>query len=274
MKKTLFILFVIFFSCNTSLKYLDKFDGYKGKPKKVESTTYKIEYKDSIANEKMAFKHIEFYDSSGRKTKTLTYKSDGSPSSGGWSYEYDKLGNQTKNILYNRDSTVNVENLYKYNKYGQQTEKVYISDNRKSVTKSIYDRKNRTEQIIGKNSNGSFTENAIQKYDEKWHKIELISYDSIGKQKTRIEFEYDKSENLNSYKWYNSSNELYNFSKTAFNKNNDPIISIGYNVKNKDTIINKTTKFEYQYDEKNNIIEEKMFSSEKLVWITRYNYEY
>ncbi|WP_299000574.1 hypothetical protein [uncultured Tenacibaculum sp.] len=274
MKKTIVFLFIIFVSCNTSLKYLNQFDGYNGKPKKIESTTYKVEYKDSIATEKMAFKNIEFYDNKGRKIKTLMYKSDGSLSTGGIFYSYDKFGNQIRSIMYNRDSTINSENINKYDKYGKKVERIYKSGNRGSSTKRIYDRENKTVQIIGKNSDGSFKENAIQKFDDKWNEIELISYDSIGNQKTRIEFGYDKNYNLNSYKWYNSKNELYNFSKTTFNENNDPVIARGYRVKNKDTTLNKTTKFEYKYDGKGNIIEQKLFSNDKFVWMTKYNYEY
>lgn len=261
-------------SCNTSLKYLNQFDGYNGKPKRVESTTYKVEYKDSVGTEKMAFKNIEFYDNKGRKIKTLMYKSDGSPSTGGIYYSYDKFGNDIKSIMYNRDSTINSESLSKYDDYGNKIEGIYKSGNRETKTINIFDRENRTEQIIGKNGDGSFKENALQKYDEKWNKIELISYDSIGNQKTRIEFEYDKNNNLDSYKWYNAKNELYNFSKTTFNKQNDPIIALGYRVNDKDTILNKTTKFEYKYDEKKNIVEQKLFSNDKLVWTTKYNYEY
>lgn len=261
-------------SCNTSLKYLNPFDGYNGKPKRIESTTYKVEYKDSGPTEKMAFKNIELYDNKGRKIKTLMYKSDGSPSTGGIYYSYDKFGNEIKSIMYNRDSTINSESLSKYDDYGNKIEEIYKSGNRESKTINIFDRDNRTEQIIGKNGDGSFQENALQKYDEKWNKIELISYDSIGNQQTRIEFEYDKNYNLNCYKWYNAKNELYNFSKTTFNKQNDPIIALGYRVNDNDTILNKTTKFEYKYDGKKNVEEQKLFSNDKLVWFTKYNYEY
>ncbi|MGJ8551284.1 hypothetical protein [Winogradskyella wichelsiae] len=274
MKKAIVILFIIFVSCNTSLKYLNQFDGFNGKPKRIESTTYKVEYKDSVAIEKMAFKNIEFYDYKGRKIKTLMYKSDGSPSTGGIYYSYDKFGNEIKSIMYNRDSTINSENLSKYDGYGNKIEGIYISGNRKSTTINIIDRENRTEQIIGKNGDGSFKENAIQKYDDKWNKIELISYDSIGNQTTRIEFEYDKNYNLNSYKWYNAKNELYNFNKTTFNNQNDPIIDFAYRVKDKDSILKKTTKFEYKYDEKKNVVEQKLFSDDKFLWTTKYNYEY
>ena len=274
MKKATFIIFIFFISCNSSLKYLNQFDGLNGKPKKTDWTSYKVEYKDNVQTEKMAYKYIEFYDSKGRKIKTLMYKSDGSPATGGIYYSYDKYGNKIKSIMYNRDSTINSERLFKYDNYGNEIEEISIRRNKKNKTTNVFDRKNKTERVIRKNGDGSFKSSAIYQYDDKWNKIELISYDSIGNQKTRIEFEYDKNYNITSDKWYNRKNELYNFSKVTFNKHNDPIIAFDYRVKNKDTILNKTTKYEYKYDKNKNVVEKKLFNIDKLVWITKYNYEY
>ena len=36
----------------------------------------------------------------------------------------------------------------------------------------------------------------FKSYDDKWNVTELISYDSIGNQEARIEFEYDKNGNI------------------------------------------------------------------------------
>jgi len=266
MKKILLIILIIFSSCNTRLKFLDKYSGFKGEPKKVESMYFKIDYRDSLLSEKLAFKLITFYDEKGRKIKNLEYKSDGTPSSRGQYYNYDKYGNRIRTIFYNIDSTLNVENLYKFNDYGKETERIYIYRNKKSITKSIYDIKKRTKQIDGQNS--------IIKYDKKWKEIEYVNYDSIGKQESRTEFGYDQNGKLNSYKYYNSNNKLYKFSKLTFNKYNAPLISISYLVKDKDTIHDKTTSFKYEYDKNNNIIKEYLYTNEKLVWITRYIYEY
>ncbi len=273
-KNIILIICFIFIGCKAGLKHLNQFDGFNGNPKKVEMTGYKIEYKDSIPTENMGFKDINFYDSIGRKTKTLMYKSDGSLSTGGVYYNYDKYGNLIESIMYKEDGTINIKNLYKYDKFGFEIERLYIRDTSKTVTKKVYDRKNKTVQIIGKNPDGSFKENAIQKHDEKWNKTEFTSFDSLGNQKTRIEFIYDHNMNLNSSKWYNENNELYDFSKTTFNRHDDPVKSIGYRVKGKDTILNKTAEFEYEYDSKQNLLEKKIFTDGKWDWTIKYEYEY
>jgi len=274
MRKIIFFITIFIFSCKSSLKYLNEYDGLNGKPTKVELITYMIEYNDSLPIETMAYKKIEFYDSEGRKIKTLMYKSDGTPSTGGIYYDYDKYGNLEKSIMYNKDSTINTEHRYRYDEKGRKIENVFISRDRKSITRYIFNDKNRTERIIGKYEDGSFIENAIQKFNDNWKKIELVSYDSLGKQETRIVFEYDQNRNLNGYKWFNDNNKLYKFSRTTFNKFKDPIISHSYKVERQDTTLNNTTKFKYLYDKKNNIIEEKLFSSEKLMFRTKNIYEY
>ena len=63
MRKIIFIVLIISVSCNSNLKFLNKYDGYKGKPKKVEETSYRIEYNDTVFNENYTGKIIVFYDS-------------------------------------------------------------------------------------------------------------------------------------------------------------------------------------------------------------------
>lgn len=275
MKKTIFIIFIILVGCNSNLKYLNNYDGYKGKPKKVEETSYKIEFKDSLFRENYTGKIIVFYDLKGRKIKTMLYKSDDTPSVGGIYYSYDQYGNEIETVMYNIDSTINSKNKYKYNKYGQQIENIHISgSNIKSITKSDFDRRNRTEEIIGIQGDGGFKEFAVQKYDEKWNVTELISYDSIGRQETRIELEYDENDNKNSSKWYNAKDELYNIYKTTFDKQNHPIISFSYRVKGNDTILEQVERIEYKYYENNNIKERKFIYNDKPAYILRYKYYY
>lgn len=275
MRKTIFIIFIILFGCNAKLKYLNKFDGYKDEPKKVEETSYSIDPKDSLFKETYRGKIIMFYDTKGRKTKALMYNSENSISMGGTHYNYDQQGNMTESILYNIDSTINSKHIYKYNNYGQQIEHIHINGNDiNSTTKSNFDRQKRTEEIMGKHSDGSFKEYTVQRYDKNWNVSEVIGYDSTGKQEARIEFEYDADGNKNSSKWYNTKDELYNFSKTIFNKHNHPIEDYSYNVKGVDTILKQVTRMEYKYYPNNNIKERKYVYSDKLIYILRYKYNY
>ena len=265
--KSLLILF-LFSSCS-SLKYLDAFNGFENRPEKVESTTYSVKYIDSLPLVEMAFKIISFYDSKGRKIKSMTFKSDGSPSSGGWNYSYDKNGNEIQNTLYNLDSSINVQNNYKYNKFGQKIEREYFSDLQKSVTEYIHDRKNRICKIYGKKSDGSFKDQEMLKYDEKWRKKELISYDKSGKQKSRIEFFYNEKSNEIQSKWYNSENVLYDYYNSTYNLNNDRIRIDHYRINNGETKLSNDTKTEYTYDEHGNCVEERLISNGKISWITK-----
>jgi len=272
MKKIQFLIIILILGSCSNLKYLNAFDGFKNKPYKVESTTYRVIDVDSLAKEEMAFKSIYFYDSKGRKFKSTGFKSDGSPSSGGWNYSYDKYGNETQITLYNKDSSINVQNNFKYNKFGQQIEREYISDGKKSITKNIYDRKNRIQKIIGEKNDGSFSEKAIQRYDKQWRKIELISYETQSKQKSRIEFFYDEKGNENQSKWYNSENNLYEYYNSTYNFNNDRIRIEKYRIRNGKSKLISDTKTEYKYDEKGNCIEERLIFNGKASWITKYKY--
>ena len=55
----------------------------------------------------------------------------------------------------------------------------------------------------------------------------------------RIEFGYDKNENINNSKWYNGEDELYSFYNTSFNDYHYPILKLKYKVNGKDTTLNK-----------------------------------
>lgn len=274
MKKIQILIITSILGSCSNLKYLDAFDGFKNKPKEIESTTFRVKYIDSLPNEKIAFKEIYFYDSKGRKFKNKSFNSDGSLSSGGWNYYYDKFGNITQNTLYNKDSSIIIQNNYKYNKFGQQIEREYISYGKKSITKNIYDRKNRIQEIIGKKSDGSFKEKAIQQYDKQWKKKELISYDIKSQQKSRIEFFYDKNGNENQSKWYDSQNKLYEYSNSTYNSKNDRIRIKKYRIRNGESKLVNDIKTEYKYDEIGNCIEEKLILNGKVSWITKNKFKY
>ncbi len=276
-KPILLLLLVFTYSCSNSLKYLNSFDGLNGKPKRAELAGFKIEYKDSLPFEKATSKYILSYDLKGRKLNTTTYsfKDNSYSKSISFNYFYNKHGNETKVIMYDRDGTINIEKKTKYDRHGRIIKSVSIRNNkRSSVTKRTYNRKHKTGKLIQERDNSNLKEITVQKYDENWQAIELKSLDGLGRQKGRVEFRYDKKNNKISQKWYNSKNELYNFSKTSFNENNDPILSFSYSVKGKDTMLKKTMKFKYLYDKQNNVIEEKLFSNDKLTSITRYKYTY
>jgi len=270
MKKILLIVLALLLTQCSNLKYLNAYNGLKGKPRMIESTTYKINFIDSLENEIAAFKMVYYFDSKGRILKQPNLNKDGTPSYGETKYIYDKKGNVIEYIRYTKDSFINIKNKYKYNKYGKLLKReYYFNGNRKAITEYNYDRNNRTARITGRNNDGSFRDNAIEIYDRDWNDIELISYDSLGNKKSRIEFEYDKRGNKYLYKYYNSKDELYKISKTIFNQYNDPIWASSLKFSSKDTTKGKVTEFKYLYDTKNNPIEKRLIVNGKTVWVTR-----
>jgi len=268
-KKILLILIPIFFGCS-NLKYLDAFDGLNGSPKEIESTTYKIEYNDNLIIEKATSKSINFYDSKGKSIKRLNFEPDGSPSWGSVYYFYDMFGNVIKKKIFNADGSEHSQIKYKYNEYGQEIERIYSW----GLTKTIYDRKNRLAEINTKNNNDSLKYFERQKFDKKWNEIELIEFDNIGKQKSRIEFDYDTKGNQIKSSWYNSDDILHVIYISTFNNKNNRTSIKKYRIVSSKPKLIEDTKIEYKYDKKGNLIEDKYILNEKTSWINRYKIKY
>lgn len=274
MKKTLLIILIIFFSCNTELRFLNKFDGLNGSPKRADYRSYRVKYDDTIPVEEFDFQISEFYDLKGRKIKSVMYNSQGDIIHDGFYYNYDKHGNLISTISFKKDSTIASKSITKYDKYGNKIEGYSVGENGQIGSKKKYVRKNKTEYILMTNKNGDVTNNSSVKYDEKGNEIEIMSYDSLGKQNVRIEYGYDKQNNLSSRKHYNADNELFKYSNTKFNKHNDPIESVSFFISGKDTTQNKLMNWKYIYDNKKNVLESKLFRDNNLVLITRHEYKY
>ncbi|WP_282124313.1 hypothetical protein [Algibacter mikhailovii] len=259
--KLLLLLFVLT-SCS-NLKYLNAFDGYKNTPKEIKLTTFRVKYIDNLPQKEIRTIDIFYYDSKGRRIKNLEVDSNGLPISGETNYSYDRYGNNTQYIFYNKDGTINVKNNYKYNKFGQLIEKT--SD--KSITKYEIDRKNRICKITGRNNHGSITEKALLKYDEKWRDSVLISFDHSDKVKSKIEFLYDKNGNEIQSNWFNSENILYEIYKKKYDFKNNTTQVNKYQIHNGDETLISVTNFEYKYDRFGNSIEQKLIFDGKASWI-------
>jgi hypothetical protein len=274
MKRAIELLSIAFlcFSC-TQLKYLEPYNGYKGKPRTVESTTYRVPGKGDTVNEKLRFGDIHLFDLKGRIIKHETYGSD-SVRNGWWIHVYDKNGSIIQNKIYRSDSSVSVVNNYQFNKYGQEILREYVSGGNKAITKSTYDRKMKEVTVEGYRNDGSFNEKTIIYYDDQWREVEIKSYFQTGKLKTRIEKAYDQNGNNILSRWYDSNNELYEFYKTGFNENKHRTSIEKYRVKNGDTTLIQETKMTYRYDARGNIIYESIGSNEANSWITRTRFIY
>jgi len=267
------ISFLIFNSCS-SLQNLDALEGYKGFPTEVESTSFKVTYVDGVPQEELHEMSIHYFDYKGYKTKHFTFNADGSRRGLRWAYSYDKFGNQTQTIAYNEDNSINFKINSKYNKYGRPIKMKYVKGGKGSKTKYQYDRKNKIEKIIGKYGDGSFKENTISKYDEKWRETEVISYDESGRQESRIECEYDKNGNQIINRWYNANDILHAYYHSTYNSMNDRTRVEQYSIKNgKPELVNESN-IEYTYDAKENCVEERHILNGKTSWVVKYKINY
>jgi len=87
MKKIAPILIVLLFTKCSNLKYLNAYDGWKGKPKMVEISYYNVE------KEFWYGKQLIYYDSKGRILKQPNINRAGNIVDGEKKFIYDKKGN-------------------------------------------------------------------------------------------------------------------------------------------------------------------------------------
>jgi hypothetical protein len=278
MRNSIILLFITLLSLSCSrLKYLNAFNGYKGNPKNVVSTNYlsQVSEKGDSTIEKLSFEELYSFDSKGRIVKHLFYSSDSNINKNWWKYVYDKSGNIIQNTLFRKDSSIVVTNNYQFNKYGQIIQREYLGGNDKSITQKRYDRKKREVIIYGYNkTNDSLYEKEKIYYNDKWKDKEIIGFNKSGKLNTRIENEYDDNQNNTRQNWYDSNNKMYEFYKNFFNEKNDRIRIEKYNVRKGDTTLIETSKIEYQYDLKGNVIYERFHSNKSTSSITRTKFLY
>lgn len=256
MKQILKVLLVVLLvsSCS-NLKY---FNGYNGKPKIVKSTLIEIDPNETSAqNGKIVSKTIYSFDKKKRIIK----------SSGGGIHIYDKKGNLIQNVIYGKDSILNVRNNYTYNKYNQPLTKEYVTKDKIIIYKNIYDRNKRTKEVRLIKGDGSFKIITLSIFNKKWQLIESIDYDDSMKIKFRIEFEYDKRGNKINSKFFNSENNLYKFTEATFNTKNDQTKIKSFSVNKNDTVLINTLESEYIYDKFDNIVREKLIENGKAYYI-------
>ncbi len=274
MKIIQFLLLLFLFGNCSNLKYLKPFDGLKGRPKTVESKTYKVEYYENAAVEKLAHSEIEYYDLQGRKIKSNSYKSDGTTDDGDKVYEYDKNGLLLKEILYKKDGSVNYKIENEYNQFGQLILNDFSSTRNRMIREYTFNRIKKNSKFIRKDQDGTILERATFKYDNQWRMVELKELNKDNNQTSRIEFFYDERGNEILSKWYNSQNHLNNYYKSVYNVENERTKIERYHLNDGKAKFVSSEELEYKYDNHQNVIEKKLISNGKISWITRYSYTY
>lgn len=244
----------------------------------VVSTSYAVSGKKDSLREKVVSKSVLYFDRQGRTIKRLTYRSDsdGSLRDARDSYVYDKKGNLIQDTFYELDGSIGVRNNYRYNKFGQQILREYSLGKmqEKTITKSTYDRTKKIAVIEGHTTKGVFTEKSVISYNDKWQKVEITGYTKDGRLQIRTDMQYDENGNQILSNWYDSTNRLHEVVKDSFNSMNDKIKSEAYIIKRNDTVLIGTTRFEYRYDLRGNVIYEGLITNGRTTWITRNEFTY
>jgi len=280
-KKLLLFLLVIFLtnSCSSNLKYLTPYDGHNGKPKRTESTSYAVNYKNNKKIIDTFYTNVSIFDKKGRQTEQQSIKNGEKLPRSGMSLKYDKFGNNIKVNLKNSKGITYKINNFLYNKFGQQIRGEYlryIEDtlHSKSYTYTTYYRKKREDSIIYKSTRIKEAEYLFRKYDSKWREIETRYLNSSGLLNKKHVHKYDKFGNQIMTKKYNSENHLISFSLRIFNTSNDLTSIISYKVKDQDTIKIKEEEYLNKYDLKGNNVESKTFVDGFLSFIRKTKYVY
>ena len=264
MKKIAPILIVLLFSKCSNLKYLNAYDGWKGKPKMVEISYYNVE------KEFWYGKQLIYYDSKGRILKQPNINRAGNIVDGEKKFIYDKKGNIIEYIHYGKDSVIHRNRTYTFNKNGKILELKYIiKDGNKSInyTYNTKDKSSRATDFVY-NKDGTIKEENISNikkfYDNKWNEIGHTYYDSDGSIRRKRELKYDKKGNPILNVSFDYKTKKRRITEKKYNKYNDIVSWTIKVITEKDTTITNISEFKYLYDHKNNPVEVKIFSNGKI----------
>jgi len=280
MKKIFYygLIFVLITSC-VSLKYLNKFDDFKGKPKEVIVKTYRIVYENDSVLQKQGSGYKLIFDRRGRYTNFYWENRGKGYYNCDWSYFYDNQGNNVKSIKYSGSCIENFRLEKEYNKYGQIiVEKRFNSDSLVRITKYNIDRENYTSDYIVKDVKGKLIAKSVFHYDSKWNKKESINYD-VGKNgeilnSSKIVNEYDKNGNKIASSWFGTNNKIHTIYRDNYDANNLKIHSEKVKIVNGKEKIIRTNKYVYEYDFKGNVIKEIFHQNSKPISIEKKFYVY
>ena len=274
MKKIAPILIVLLFTKCSNLKYLNAYDGWKGKPKMVEISYYNVE------KEFWYGKQLIYYDSKGRILKQPNINRAGNIVDGEKKFIYDKKGNIIEYIHYGKDSVIHRNRTYTYNKNGKILELKYIiKDGNKSInyTYNTIEKSSRASDFVY-NKDGTVKEKNISRittfYDKKWNEICHTYYDSDGSIRRKGELKYDKKGNPILNVSFDYKTKKRRITEKKYNKYNDIVSWTIKVITEKDTTITNISEFKYLYDHKNNPVEVKSFSNGKILYKIRNKFLY
>ncbi|MDI1324907.1 MAG: hypothetical protein PSV36_19340 [Algoriphagus sp.] len=272
--RPLLIIFSVLFilSCSSSKNYLP-YEGYGGKPNKLEFISFSSVPAGSSIEPNLMSKEVYEFDKKGRKVSIQIFRGNLSPVNGGTGYYYSKNGSLERSEFYDLDGKIQTTQFFQYNKKGQLIKTEFHKGNQITVKKTTFDPKNHLSYTTLTSPDGSLRENSVKQLDKKGRPLVMTDFTKEGAQKIKIEFQYDQSGNEIFSKWYNAEDELYEYYRRSFNSKNDEVLNEKFKVTDGDTLLVSTTIFEYTYDTLENQIERRIMEDGK-VYLDRINVFY
>ena len=247
--------------------YDDNFNGYKAKPRMVETKTYKYLQENSSNQKDLISVRRKYYDGKGRFVEDSTFRKDGNFTIGS-RVEYLRNGRLHKATHYNKGNSVyNQENfIYSKNLLSSIVDShdivhfFYDSEGRKIKTETVPIDKEKSYRIVKfYDSNSLATKHEY--YDD--HKLKSV-----------FKYSYNDDGNQIKQEVYDSNQRLKNYTLREYDNLKNMNFVRSFKIKERDTIVNFVMKFEYSYDENDNYVTMKLYQNDIPQYFYEYKYNY
>ena len=171
--------------------------------------------------------HDYEYDSVGNMTKDIYYwGSDGTLL---YRYEYEYDSKLTKETYYGTDGDIDGWNEYEYDNAGNQTKKIWSDSNGKSsvIWEKEYDSAGNEAKRISYGYNDSVNRDEYE-YDSAGNKSKWIGYDKDGNIDDWYEYEYDRRGNKTKETRYHSDGSIWYWSEYEYDSAGKQIKNTSY----------------------------------------------
>lgn len=271
--RLVYVFLVLVVAGCSPLRYLEPFNGYHGKPVKVETEYYNARQRQGVITYEMTTREVVSFDKVGRIREHLLY-SDSGKVIGSRRYTYNRAGNILERSYYDGQNKLDVRNRYAYNRHGQEVRREYLSANRRVNTTTTYDRRNRIAYIEGFVNDTVFHERVKVWHNDQWQRVESRIYDKEGREKTRILTKYNEQGYESGSFWYQPVDKLHSFHQVGYNGNGHRLYATNYAVRGVDTVLTGRGDYAYRYDEAGNIIYKENLSRGLLHSYEKISYVY
>ncbi len=271
---TLILLFIL--SCST-IKKFTPYDGYKGKPKIVETIYSTLSKNNDTIIKTVTLKEIAIYDSLGRNIKGLIYSKGKSVPSNTIDFLYDEGNNVIEEIFKDKENKISSIAKYKYNKFGQEVLRESIFNNKINSTITTYNWTTNASFIKMIDSSEKIVWQGKIVYKKRGQYKKIYSKNFDEPYIIASSFEYNKLGKCIVSNWYDHRGNLNYFDKKTYDINGVKIKTESFTLKNGVPILNTvlSSKSEYLLDSLGNqILDKPIDTISKNVFIIEYRFTY